>query len=583
MPYDPIRGLPMGERPGTGAYGSDAQGPFGPAQYSSNPNDYYQSPNAWYGNPYAMSYAQWYNSQYGPETQEQGGQVQLAQQDFRSQFHKYGAGADQAYGVNSGLAGNLPSTMQYTDPEQGQILREQERRGSMTTPEQYAQMQWDPTEQANYQGDPYAAYNTFAGNVGNAYRDIDTQEGRTFDALGSSDQILRGYGDRYGQQSAGILDTAGNGMRGAAYSPDLFLDEGYGGRQQATLSAGEAAARGIYQDPNLEASSEFMNDYKFGPQDTLDLEALAGTAVGSRYRGQIEDLKRDAAKQGTTSPMALAAMEDRFGRQSAQEAADAAIGARSQGRQLELATTKGREDTRLGALQKKAGYGLDAELTLGGRRLGAESETEQLRLNAAQKARGMQMGAEGSLAQMGLASASDVAGFQAGNERAQEQARLGAYGTLGSSRQGLNQFATSGLTQTQGAGEAAASGRAATTADQRVANTRANTTQQFGQGQTVAGSLSDASRGIADRRLSGEQERRGYLTGMTGASQQGMLTSTGQAQNFINGRNQAGTAAAGVYGGYDTARRGIDANARNPSGWDQVIGAATGALGSYRP
>lgn len=578
--FPPIQNQGFFDQPGVGWNGSPAQGPWGPTENSSDPNSYYQSSTNWYGNPYAMQYANWYNSQYGQPTQQQQQQIQNQGQGFSNDYQTYKTAADVSYGVNpaTGIANGIPQNMTYQPNEASDITQYDLRTGSMTTPDAYQQMQWNPDEQAAYSGDPYAGYNAFAGAVQGGYNDMDSQRGLTYDALAEQDTNLRSLGEGYQKTAGGILDTAGTGERGAAYASDLNLDPNYAGQITGQLGANASAARGIYQDPNLQVSNDYMTNEQFGPQDAQDLEALAGTAVGARYRGQIEDVKRQAAAQGTTSPMAIAAMEDRFGRQSAQEAADAAIQGRTQGKQMELQTTQNRENTRLGAEQTQAGMGLGAELTLGGQALQAESETEQMRLGAAEKARQMQVQAESDLAAKGLASASDVAGFQAGNERAQSAARLGAYNSMGQQQQALDMFNTQGQTQTQTAGEAAASDRAATTAAQRVAAARANSTQQFGQGQTVAGSLSTAGQTIADRRLAAGQEQRGYMTGMVGANQQGMLTNTGQAQNFINGQNSAGNAAAGTYAGYDTNRRNTAAGAKNPSPFGAVVGAGLGAL-----
>jgi hypothetical protein len=178
---------------------------------------------------------------------------------------------------------------------------------------------------------------------------------------------------------------------------------------------------------------------------------------------------------------------------------------------------------------------------------------------------------------MGLDTAGNYAKFRAGNEQYLGQSRLGAYNTLGQQQQSLNEFNTLGSTQAAQAGESAASGRAATTAQERADAARYAAQQRFGQGQQVAGSLSQGQQNIAAQRLAGEQERRGYLAGMTGSSMQGALTSAGQESGRVANQLGAGNTAAGQYGGYDINRRNILRG--TPTGAQQAIGAAVGALG----
>jgi len=529
-------------------------------------------------NLYDPMYADWYNYAFGPEQQQitdENRDMWAGMWGDRSRYQQQG---DYLYGDDA-------SDSQYYRPQEIENMRRyQERYGAQTTPEEYANMYLSPEEQQAMGGDPYAAYNRFRDEASGMQRDLDIQEGRTFDSLAEQERNLRGAGDQYRQGAGRVLDRGGRGMRDAAYSEDLAMDPTLRGSQMGRVGETATGVRGMHNDPNILASRDFMDNYKFGPEDTKDLEHLASSTVGNRYQSEVEDIGRKAAASGNSSPMALAALRERSNRNAAKEASDASVGARVQGRGMELETTRGREDVRLGAAQNRARLGSSNELALGDMALGEGRNLEQMRLGAEANRRGMQMTAEDRLMQSELGNERDQAGFNADNERYLGTSRLGAYSGLGNARQRQGEFIAgtgAGLTQH---GESEASRRAGENATNRQQTQRYTAGQRYNQGRETANDMSDIERRIADQRLGFGQERRGYVAGQQAGAQSGALTSMGQRQNFYGQRGNLRNQASSNLGQYDLGRRQFDFNTQTPSrGQRAIAGAVGGALGAGRP
>lgn len=507
----------------------------------------YQDPRTWYGrSPYDQQYSDWYEAAYGPRGNqlEQEGRDMWA--DMWGDRSRYQQQADHAYGYDN-------EAEQYYNPEeQMNMRRTDERYGARTTPEEYASMWMTPEEIQASGGDPWAGLNRFDQEASGIRSDLDTREQRSFDTLGEQDRNIRGVGERYRTGAAGALTSGASGMRGAVDGAGQDLD------------ASGASVRGLYNDPDILASEEFMRDYRFGPEDTQDLEQLASSAVGSRYQSEVEDIGRQAAAQGNTSPMALAAMRERANKAAAREGADASVGARVQGRGLELDTTRGREDVRLGAEQNQARLGTSSELSLA---------------DMLQRRRMMQLDSERDIRNAALDNEGNQAQFDAGNEQYLGSSRLGVYGDLGNSRQRAGEFiagTSAGLAQ--GADDRA-TGRARDLAQNRQDTQRYTANDRYNQGRQTALDSSNIDRGIADQRLGFNQERRGYLSGMQAGSQAGALTSQGQRYGFYGTRGGLRNQASGTTASYDMGRRNrAYGDMSIPSRTDRAISAGIGGF-----
>lgn len=514
---------------------------------SNSGNWSFQDARTDYGaNLYDPMYADWYNYAYGPEQEQLTNEGRGMWADMWGDRSRYQQQADHLYG------GDATESQYYNPEEQAGMRRTDERYGAMSTPEEYAAMYMTPEEMQASGGDPWAGLNRFDQDAAGIRSDLDTREQRSFDTLGEQDRNIRGVGQRYRQGAGSALTSGASGMRGAV--------EGAG----QDLDASGQSVRGLYEDPDILASEEFMRDYKFGPEDTRDLEHLATSGVGTRYQSEVEDIQRQAAAQGNSSPLALAAMRERANRASAREGADAAVGARAQGRQMELDTTRGREDVRLGAEQNQARLGTSSELSLA---------------DMLQRRRAMQLGAEQDIRNAALDNEGRQADFDAGNERYLGSSRLDTYGNIGNARQQAGQYiAGTGAGLAQGADDRATS-RANDMARNRQETQRYTTGQRYNQGRQTALDSGDIERGIADQRLNFNQERRGYVSGMQAGSQAGALSSMGQRQGFYGTRGGLRNQASGNLGTYDINRRNqAYRDMGTPSRTERAISAGLGGF-----
>jgi len=483
----------------------------------------FQDPRYDYGgNLYDPMYSNWYDQAYGPGGQQLDQEGRDMWADMWGDRSRYQQTSDYLYGPE-GAPGQF-----YNPQEQEGMRRGYERYGAQTTPEEYANMYMTPEEMQNSAGDPWAGLNRFDQDASGIRSDLDTREQRSFGTLGEQDRNIRGVGDQYRQGAAGALTSGASGMRGAVQ----------GAGEDIAGTAG--GVRGLYNDPDILASGDFMQNYRFGPEDTRDLEHLATSAVGNRYQAETEDIGREAAAQGNTSPMALAALRARAAKASARDSADAAVGARVQGRGLELDTTRGREDVRLGAAQNRANLGTSAELSIG---------------DMLQRRRQMQLGSEQDIRNAALQNEGNQADFNAGNERYLGSSRLGVYGDIGNARQQAGQYiAGTGAGLAQGADDRA-TGRSMDLARNRQDTQRYTSGQRYNQGRETANDMSAIERDIANQRLGFEQERRGYNTGMQAGSQSGALTGMGQRYGYYGTRQGLRNQSAGQLGDYDINRR----------------------------
>lgn len=536
--------------------------PYGQMVYDNpehNPNWFVNAAdygaNFQYGYPQDMLYANWWDARNrNPQMEDD---IQQGIRYSRLQQGRYQRAGDQAYsstGLIDPLTGEYrfdPGTYQpgqtYSGADQENIIREGQFQGGMTTPEQFAQWGLQPDEISQIMGDPYAGMNYFNPVAGNIYRDQDFTEQRGFDRLGESHRNIRGDIGAYQQGAAGLLDSGGGRVRG-------------------TLDQGETGVRGTYNDPRLGVSDDFLQNYQFGDKDITDLETQAGRAVGARYQGAMNDLEMSAAQADVTNPVGVAAMKQRYLRDAAAEAGDAQVGARVAGRGLQLATTKGREDTRLGAEQNRAGMALEGELNLSGRRTAAEQR----------------------LLDQGLATEADLARLRMEGEQYLGTTALNENRALGEMRQLNNRYIGSEGSRLAAAGEEAQSGRARDVAGNRQQTQREVDTTRYGQNFQTQSELANRYQSVADQRLKFEQERRAYLAGQGGMYYTGGLTGQGQQVGAFGARTGAqGQAGANYSRDYRTGEELALARQNSPTGLERGISAGlgilTGVLGAYRP
>ena len=540
-------------RPQSGPYGTYNMEQVGyDPNWFVNPEQYGDTYN--YGYPHDMLYANWWDARNRNPQMERD--IQTGIQDSRANQGRYQRAGDQAYASGGGIdpltgnyrfdAGSYQPGQIYSPAEQEQIARENQLYGGMTTPDQFGQWGLQPDEISSIMGDPYAGMNYFNPVAGNIYRDQDFTEQRGFDRLNESHRNIRGDIGRYQQGAQGLLDSGGGRIRG-------------------TLDQGETGVRGTYNDPRLGVSGDFMQNYQFGDKDITDLETQAGRAVGARYQGAMNDLEMQAASSNINNPLGVAALKDRYLRESAAEGADAQVGARVAGRGLQLATTKGREDTRLGAEQARAGMALEGELNLSGRRTAAEQR----------------------LLDQGLATEADLARMRMEGEQYLGTTALNENRALGEMRQLNNRYIGSTGSQLAMAGDDAATGRARDIANNRQQTQRDVDNTRYQQNFQTQGLLGERYRDIANQRLDFEKERRGYLAGNTGMYYQGGLTGQGQQVGAYGARTGAqNTSGANYARDWRTGEELELARRNSPTGLERGIsaglGIVNGGLSGYR-
>lgn len=533
--------------------------PYGSNQYSTvdyDPNWWVNPPSGVgynYGYPTDMGYANWWDARNRDPRMEQD--IRSGIDYAREQQGRYQRAGDQAYsstGQIDPLTGQYrfdPGTYQpgqtYSGADQENIIREGQFQAGMTTPEQFARWGLTDDEISQITGNPYAGAEYFNSNAGNIYRDQDFTEQRGFDRLGESHRNIRGDIGTYQGATQGLLDSGGQRIRG-------------------TLDQGETGVRGTYNDPRLGVSDDFLQNYQFGDADIADLETQAGRAVGARYQGAINDMEMQAAQADVTNPLGVAAMKQRYLRDAAAEAGDAQVGARVAGRGLQLATTKGREDTRLGAEQNRAGMALEGELNLSGRRTAAEQR----------------------MLDQGLATEADLARMRMEGEQYLGTTALNENRALGEMRQLNNRYIGSEGSRWAAAGEEAASGRARDIAGNRQQTQRDVDTARYGQNFQTQSELGNRYQSVADQRLAFERERRAYLSGQQGMYYQGGLTGQGQQVGAYGARMGAQNQAGANYSrDYRTAEELALARQNSPTrlerGLAAGLGVFTGILNGY--
>lgn len=558
-------------------------GPYTQTNY--NPNALYGNPTYYYGNNpagpgYDPAYASWLDARFGSPNME--GNIQSGIDYARAQELQMRNATNAAYAPAAG--GGYQSGQVYTPGEIDQMTRAAQYQSGVTTPEQFAQWQLTPEEQAAYQGNPYAGSNYFSGISDTIHGNLMNTAAGTYGALEGQDVAVNAVPSGYKSEAGTVLGAGTGAIRGAAYDPRQYQRAGYGQDVQAALASGAGAARATWENPELAASSDYMSQMNFGPSDINDLETQAGGAARARYVDQLNQAEQAARAEGVTSPMGIAALKGRYLSSAAADAADAQTGARIQGRGLQLQTLQNRENTRLGAAQHQADLAAQGELTLGGRELQALSDTEAMRLGAAGAAAGRQIGAEQGIMGAGLDVAGNAANLGMQGAQYLGSSRLAAIRGLGQDQQqALQYMGTTGAGLLQQA-EAAASQRAGNLATYRSSIQQAADAARFSQNQSTQDRLAAAAKAAADQRLAYEQERRNYYGGTAGQYYQGGLTGQGQYTGAYEARTGATTGASGAYGNYALGQQQVNINRQNmPTAVERGIAAGLGIFKALKP
>lgn len=375
-----------------------------------------------------------------------------------------------------------------------------------------------PDEQSNIRGNPYDPMSQLHP---------EELSGNNNTAFNASQGYIQGGRDQlngnYANTSAGLND---------AITPDLGMDSGYSGSISNIENVTDKRLQGAAGNPGLDMSGEYGRQAGMSDQEVADTAAMGGQAAGARSRAAIQDLERQAAADGNSSPLAVAAMRSQFEDQNAVAGADATVNAQLAARNQQRDAATGVEGTRLGAERYKTGAQIQAADSMGNLATAAETNREKMRMSGAQDISNRKLGVASQLGQIGRENAMYTTDADLKNEA--DWAARGQQGTEFNQNTAYN--ASRNAEQQQ-------ADRAAGIATNRQGTSQANQGNQFNRGYQVNATLSGANKGIADARRSGQQEARGYYTGQQqyqgGMGQQ-------QNQNMLQNRQQtqAGRQAA---------------------------------------
>jgi hypothetical protein len=230
-------------------------------------------------------------------------------------------------GMNEGIYNEGTSQLGYYSPiqqkyqgAQDQALQELQQTPGYTS-----------EEQAAIAGDPGAAKAITQAGIG--------KEQAQLDEYG---QNLSGQVGNYASYTGSGLDTLKSGLQGA----------------QSGFSKLDTAVNNpaLAFDPN--ATEKQLTD-----ADVQEMKTAAGTRVGNQYRSAEDQLRRDAAAAGNSSPLAIAAANARLQTQSAAGMGDAEVNADIAARQAQQERAAQIEQQREGATQTQAGMKAQAATT----------------------------------------------------------------------------------------------------------------------------------------------------------------------------------------------------------------------------
>lgn len=325
-------------------------------------------------------------------------------------------------------------------PEQQQnILQKDYITGGMASPQEWQALGYlSKGEQEARLGSPYLAAETFASQ-------IPRYENAVYDAAGNQRSIFGPEG------SMGGLMPYGKSEYDAAINPEL-----------------------------LGLSGEFLQNYKFGPEDEQAMVDAAGRTVGLRTQSEMDQLERNAAAQGQSSPLAIQSALSRSQLTGDIGAADAMTQARIGAKQLGLDTSLQREGMRLGT-----------EQDISNREMQRISSLLGLGLNIGQSELGMEQGLSQDMYNM--------LKYDIGN------------------RTGLTQY-----------GEAESAGRHGTMQDAQRNYLSNMTNQRYAQGANTAQYLGNQYGNIYNTQLGQEQQARNWLADQQKLAQEGAATTRQQ-------------------------------------------------------
>lgn len=390
-----------------------------------------------------------------------------------------------------------------------------------------------PGEQAGIAGNPSGVMDQLASDEGAMDQNMNS----------NADAINSALTTQTGNVNNALVNTQGgvHGAVGQQYKDISGVMNATNPAVNNTLRQTATNTNSYINPTKLSASDDYMRDYNVSDRDQQNILDQAGATVGNQELSDEGRLLQEANAQGNTSPLALSAARERLRQRSAVGQAQAMTNAAVNAKQLQLNTTQGRENTRLGAEQNYAGLGTSTNLALGSQNLAGQEYLGQLGLQGA-----------------AITGAANIGAEQYLGDQAQKAAQYLGTSTL-NNQQEVNKQKQQNLQYQTGqnvaAGETAdqaASTRANVVAQNRQSTNAYNQGTQFQRGQYIYGQGKDAQTNFANTQLGQEAEYRNYLQGKQ--SQANQNVSVGNQQRLgaygtqTGGINQATSVGVANYG-----------------------------------
>lgn len=441
--------------------------------------------------------------------------------DLRAQQDYYGQ-LEQGYrGQMNNAYQDLYNNPGYTPDEANQIVRSQQFNGLLAPNSAFDSM--NPTD---------AEYSGMSGNT-NSYNDFFNAD--SVSNLYNIDSNSAQYQRNAAQQGLGKIDSAVN-QQAADYNNSLGQQLGLSGdfynNTSNAINSGTSSVRGTIDPSKLRYDQSVANASRLTDQDVQDMQTQAANTVRNRYAAAKDALSQSAAASGNADALAVAAGRARLEGQSAVDAADAATNARLQSRLAQTGRNMELEQSRIGAEQGYAGLASSNEQQIANRTLGQANTDETMRL-----------GAEQDISNRRMQIAGAVGSARTGAAQYGTNLTTGIESGIGQQAQNTGQYVANMGTNIRQAQDQANVARQQALYNSRVGNQQYKINTQYGQGMGVNQQLSQANQQVANARIGGQQEYRGWLSSQTNTNQAAGQTAAGQriAQYGTQGqlRNQA--------------------------------------------
>jgi hypothetical protein len=380
--------------------------------------------------------------------------TQMAQQQMRAT--QLGSTGDEAYA-------NLLQNPGYTADQASGITNQAGLDALGWTPAMAAENQLTPDEQAAMTGNANIGSQTYNSSVENLRQDARNYQG----------------------QVAGTYDTGATDLNTATGQMSQQLDNAI--------------------DPSqLGLSSEYQNNYNFGPDQQQAMIEDAARTVGQGTAATTDQLQRQANASGANSPLAMAAALDRQRQTGAVASADAMTKAKIQAAQLGLTTEQQKEQTRLATAQDIATRETQAATTSGEANIANQQFLTTGRAAGATTTGAAYLQEQNDIAnqQTALATAGDVTAAQRAQALAQNRQQTSQSNQAAQFSRGSYQDTAASQRATQEAG--------ATRSDQTAARSDIRNEEQTGYNE-------------ANSMMAGQLQAFGNTTGANAASQQSAI------------------------------------------------------------